>query len=167
MTTTTTRPSSDFSSIGPSQPASQATSNHTHEEHPPDPAAIHSVMNTPAFGELVSPSIATTTTIAASAPPAESNTSHPRPLSGNSIATTTGSSIRYSIATLAAYTLETVTYVQAIPLSSGAVVTKPKPKKKRTHSSSVARSESPYAPISYAMFKDGDLHATIPCAACD
>ena len=74
---------------------------------------------------------------------------------GNSIATTTGSSIRYSVATLATYTLETITYVQAIPLGSGAVVTKAKPKK-RVHSSSVARSESPYAPISYAMFKDED-----------
>ena len=145
----------DFSSIGPSQLASLATLNRAHEERPPDPAAIHSVMNTPAFGKPISPSIATTTTIAASAPPAESNASHPRPLSGNSIATTTGSSIRYNVATLATYTLETVTYAQAIPLGSGAVVIKAK-SKKRVHSSSVARSESPHAPISYGMFKDED-----------
>ena len=31
----------------------------------------------------------------------------------------------------------------------------------------IARSRSPYAPISYAMFKGRDLHTTIPCAAYD
>ena len=68
---------------------------HDHEEKPPDPATIHSVVNAPAFGDPISPSIATTTTVAAPAPPAESNTTHPRHLSGNSTTATTGSSIRY------------------------------------------------------------------------
>ena len=48
----------------------------------------------------------------------------PRPPSGNST-TTTGSSIRYIVATLATYTFEIVTYAQAIQLhvsGSGAVV---------------------------------------------
>jgi hypothetical protein len=72
------RPSSDFSSIGPSQSASQVTLNHGHEEQPlSEPATIHFVMNAPAFGE---PSIATTITVAApTPPPAEFNTNRPRP----------------------------------------------------------------------------------------
>lgn len=79
--------------------------------------------------EPVSPSIATTTTVAAAPAPepaAESNTTRPRPPPRNST-TTTGSSICYSVATPATYTLEAVTYAQAIPLhvgGSGAVVTK-------------------------------------------
>ena len=81
-------------------------------------------MNT---ADSVSPSMATTTTVAPAPTPAtESNTIRPQPPSGNST-TTTGSSICYSVATPATYTLETVTYAQAIPLhvgGSGAVVTK-------------------------------------------
>jgi len=55
---------------------------HDHEEKPPDPATMHSVVNAPAFGDPISPSIATITTVAAPAPPAESNTTHPGHLSG-------------------------------------------------------------------------------------
>jgi hypothetical protein len=79
--------------------------------------------------ELVFPSIATTKTVAeaqAPEPAAESDTTRPRPPSPN-FTTTTGSSICYSVATPATYTLETVTYAQATPLhvgGSGAVVTK-------------------------------------------
>ena len=71
--TTTTSP---FLSIRPSQSASHVTLNHDHEERcPPEPAIIHSrVMNAPAFGEPITPSIATTITIVA-------NTTRPRPLS--------------------------------------------------------------------------------------
>jgi hypothetical protein len=161
-TTTTARPSSDFSSIAPSQSASQVTLNHDHEEEEPlsEPVGIHSVMNE---AEPASPSIATTTTVAAPPPvpesepelepTVESNTARPRPPSGNSTTTTP---IRYSLATPATYTLETVTYAQAIPLhvgGSGAVVTKEpeseREKGPRNSSSSVSRSRSPYTPVSY------------------
>ena len=123
-TTTTTRPSSDFSSVGPSQSASQVTLNHDHEGQP-----FHSVINAPAFGKPISPSIATTTTVAAPALPAESNTTCPRPLAGNSTTTTTGSSIHYSVATHQppTHTHSKLSYAQALPLhvgSSSAVVTK-------------------------------------------
>jgi hypothetical protein len=68
---------------------------HYHEQ-PPEPATIHSrVINTPAFGEPISPSIAITTTVVVLAPPVESNTTRPRSLSGNSTTTSTGFSMRY------------------------------------------------------------------------
>jgi hypothetical protein len=113
-------------------------------------------------------------------PPAEFNTHRPRPPSGNST-TTTGSSIRYSLATPASYQLETVTYAQAIPLhvgGSGAVIAteteratdKGKAKENTTNSSknsSVARSGSPYTPNSYATFKDESAYDYAdPCASC-
>jgi hypothetical protein len=116
-------PSSDFSSIGPSQSASQVMLNHDQEEQPsPEPATICSrVVNASAFGEPISPSIATT--VAAPAP--QANTTHPRSLSGNCI--TTRPSMRYKVATPAIYKLEIVTYRKAISLhvgDSGAVVAK-------------------------------------------
>jgi len=168
-TTATTHLSSDFSSIGSSQ-SSQVTLNHAHEGQPPvQPATLHSVMNAPAFGEPVSPSIATTAAVAAPVPPAESNTTRPRPLYGNSTTTTAGSCLRYSVATSATHTLETVTYEQVIPLhvgGSGAMVTKEterstdKGKATEDDKFLLGRS-SAYAPISYAMLKDEDLHTTM------
>ena len=129
----TTRPSSDFSSIGPSQSTSQVTFEHSHEEQAP--ANIHSVMNPAALAEPTSPSIATTTLAAppASAPPEESHTTRPRPPSANSTITTTRSSIHGSVASPATYTLETVTYARAIPLhvgGSGALVSREAKRKK-------------------------------------
>ena len=130
-TTTTMRISSDFSSIEPSQSASQMALNHAHEEQPPpEPAVIHLIRNAPAFGEPISPSIATTTTVAPPAPGSRIQYDPP-PSSGNSTTTTAGLSIRYSVATSATYTVENVAYAQAIPLSSGAVVTTEKGKAKK------------------------------------
>jgi len=182
-TTMTARFSSDFSSIAPSQSASQVTLNHDHEEEPlSEPVGVHSVTNA---ADPVSPSIATMTAAAAPAPaPApepepepivESNTARPRPPSGNSTTTTTGSSIRYSLSMPATYTFETVTYAQAIPVhvgGSGTVVTKDSEREReqdkgkarensprpRNSSSSVSRSGSPYVPISY---RDEDLLTTM------
>jgi len=94
---------------------------------------IHSIMYASTFGEPVSPSIATTTTVAAPAPPAESNTARPHSLSHNSTTTTTGSSMRNSVATPATYALETIIFAQTIPLRFGAVVTKEKGKTKKGH----------------------------------
>ena len=66
-TTMTTRFPSDFSSIVPSQSASQVTLNHDHEEEPlSEPVGVHSVTNA---ADPVSPSIATMTAVAG-APPA-------------------------------------------------------------------------------------------------
>jgi hypothetical protein len=81
-TTTPTRPSSDFSSVEPSQSASQVTLNRDQEEPPlSEPVGIHAVMNA---AEPISPSVATTMTVAAALPaPAKSNTSCHRPPSGN------------------------------------------------------------------------------------
>jgi hypothetical protein len=105
-----------LTSIGFTQPASQL--NHDGEERRPlEHATIHSrVMNAPAFGDPITPSIAITTATAAPAPPAESGTTRCHPLSGDSTTT-----IRYSVATSHLHTQI------CIPLhmgGSGAVVTK-------------------------------------------
>ena len=103
------------------------TLNYDHEEH----IGMHSLINAAALEEPLSPSIATMMTVAVLAPEpaAEYNTIRPRPPSGNSTPTTTGSSIRYSVAaatTPPTYALKTVTYLQATALhgGSGAVVTR-------------------------------------------
>ena len=135
---------------------------------------IHSIINAATLEEPVSPSIVTTTTVpAAPTPPepaAESNTTRPRPPSGNST-TTTGSSIRYT-SHLHARTRNCHTHN---PYRSTWVVQVPSSQKNRRGkgnrtskesvpltNSSVARSRSPYAPlISYATFRDDDLHMTM------
>ena len=118
----------------------------------------------PALKEPVSPSIATTTTVAPE-PTAESNT-YPRPPSGSSI-TTTPLNLQFAIPTT--YTLETVTYTQAIPLcvgGSGAVVSKESEGEREQDqgkgNENAPLTGSPYAlPISYVTFRDHDLHTAM------
>ena len=70
--TTAMRPSYDFSSIG------RLALNHDHEEH----IGIHSIINAAVLEQPLSPSITTTTIVAAPEPAAKSNTTRPRPPSG-------------------------------------------------------------------------------------
>ena len=103
-----------------------------------------------------------------------------RPCSGNSTTTTTGSPIRYNVTTPATYTVETVTYAQAIPLyvgGSGAVVTKKtesstdkgkaKEGDKFPPRSLEARARTYPSRMRYSKTKNLHTYHVDPCVACD
>lgn len=92
------RPSSDFSSIGPSQSASQVNGH----ELPP-PVSMASVMNSVMFGSVIAPGSTSEQTDANGAKRAHSHHS-----------SVTGSSIFSNPAVPATYQVETVTYAPAI-----------------------------------------------------
>ena len=122
-------------------------------------ATIHSrVMNAPTFGEPISAFIAITTTLAVPAPPAESNTTHSRPLSDNS--TTATSRVLHTLQrhhTSHLHTRKRYLCASHTDMSgSGAVVTKVT---ERSMNKGKAN-----APISYAIFKDEEP-THVPCGS--
>ncbi|KDR72846.1 hypothetical protein GALMADRAFT_252135 [Galerina marginata CBS 339.88] len=149
-----TRPSSDLSSIGPSQSASQVN---LYGEEPPPPPSLGTIMNSGVFGEPTPKNgdHPVNNNNASEAVQAQPSLSGTRPPSG--VSTTTGSSIYYTPVTPATYKVETMTYAPAVAVhvprrdASTSAISGP----------SASTIGSPHGLVTGELFRDDNLHTTV------